>query len=269
MYRALESERPDALFHDPYARRLAGSDGDRILREMPRGRTFAWPMVVRTVIIDELITQGIEHKQVDLVVNLAAGFDTRPYRMALPSSLQWVEVDYPQTIEQKTAQLAGEQPQCKLERIGADLADDQTRAQVFERINSMGNVGLVITEGLMVYLKPEQVSEFAKDLARQAHFRYWIVDIVAPFIIKMMRRTWGKQLLSAPFLFAPEEGAGFYERLGWRLVSYRSTWREAHYYKREAASAWVWRLLFPRAWLAEKNKRTGPMTGVLMLERAT
>ena len=29
-YRALESERPDALFHDPFARRLAGVRGARI-----------------------------------------------------------------------------------------------------------------------------------------------------------------------------------------------------------------------------------------------
>jgi O-methyltransferase involved in polyketide biosynthesis len=149
------------------------------------------------------------------------------------------------------------------------LADSQVRAQIFERINSMGNVALVITEGLMVYLKPEQVSQFAQDVARQHHVRYWILDIVAPFIVKMMRRTWGRQLHRAPFLFAPEEGAGFYERFGWRLVSYRSTWRESQRYKREPATAWVWRILFPRAWRAEENKRSGPMTGVLMLERMT
>ncbi len=30
-----------------------------------------------------------------MVVNLAAGLDTRPYRMALPAALQWSEVDLP------------------------------------------------------------------------------------------------------------------------------------------------------------------------------
>ena len=37
-YRAMESERPDALFHDPYARRLAGERGEQIVRSLPRGR---------------------------------------------------------------------------------------------------------------------------------------------------------------------------------------------------------------------------------------
>jgi O-methyltransferase involved in polyketide biosynthesis len=36
-YRALESERPDALFRDPFARRLAGERGARITE----GNTFA------------------------------------------------------------------------------------------------------------------------------------------------------------------------------------------------------------------------------------
>ena len=52
MYRAFESERPDALFRDPYARRLAGERGDAIVRTLPRGRSLAWPMVVRTAAMD-------------------------------------------------------------------------------------------------------------------------------------------------------------------------------------------------------------------------
>src|SRR6266567_1544795 len=48
LYRAMESERPDALFRDPYARKLAGERGERILASMRRGRAWAWPMIVRT-----------------------------------------------------------------------------------------------------------------------------------------------------------------------------------------------------------------------------
>ena len=53
-YRAEESERRDALFRDPWARQLAGERGLRALDAMPHGRRFAWPMVVRTVLFDEL-----------------------------------------------------------------------------------------------------------------------------------------------------------------------------------------------------------------------
>ena len=52
IYRAMESERPDALFRDPYARRLAGPRGEEIVRAMPHGRAMAWPMIVRTAVMD-------------------------------------------------------------------------------------------------------------------------------------------------------------------------------------------------------------------------
>jgi len=86
LYRAMESERPDALFHDQFARRLAGPQGEEIMRRLPRAREFAWPMIVRTAVMDELILRAIERDGIDTVVNLAAGLDTRPYRLPLSPS---------------------------------------------------------------------------------------------------------------------------------------------------------------------------------------
>jgi O-methyltransferase involved in polyketide biosynthesis len=36
VYRAMEAERPDAIFRDPFARRLAGERGEEIVRSMRR-----------------------------------------------------------------------------------------------------------------------------------------------------------------------------------------------------------------------------------------
>src|SRR2546421_8179052 len=91
----MESERPDALFHDPYARKLAGERGERILASMRKGRAWAWPMIVRTAVMDELILRAIQRDGVGMVLNLAAGLDTRPYRLALPPALRWVEGRFP------------------------------------------------------------------------------------------------------------------------------------------------------------------------------
>jgi O-methyltransferase involved in polyketide biosynthesis len=41
VYRAMETARPDALFHDPYAARLAGEKGEAIVDQMKRATT-AW-----------------------------------------------------------------------------------------------------------------------------------------------------------------------------------------------------------------------------------
>jgi hypothetical protein len=82
-HRANESARPDALFHDPLAARLAGERGAEIARTLPNAHMTGWAVVMRTLIIDELILSAIA-QGVDTVVNLGAGLDTRPYRMALP-----------------------------------------------------------------------------------------------------------------------------------------------------------------------------------------
>src|SRR5256885_12074539 len=107
LYRAMESERPDALFHDPYARRLAGERGERILASMKQGRTWAWPMIVRTAVMDELILRAIARDRVDTVLNLAAGLDTRPYRLPLAPAPRWIEAGFPAGIAYKQQQLAG------------------------------------------------------------------------------------------------------------------------------------------------------------------
>src|SRR3989449_11472354 len=93
LYRAMESERPDALFHDQFARRLAGPQGEEIMRRLPRAREFAWPMIVRTAVMDELILRAIERDGIDTVVNLAAGLDTRPYRLPLSTLLRCGEAE--------------------------------------------------------------------------------------------------------------------------------------------------------------------------------
>ena len=60
VYRAKESEREDALFHDPYARHMAGERAQAIVDALPFGRLMAWSMVVRTAVIDEVVLRCIE-----------------------------------------------------------------------------------------------------------------------------------------------------------------------------------------------------------------
>src|SRR6478735_3128298 len=77
-HRAKESARPDALFHDPLAERLAGEQGHAIIAAAPRSIRHGWWLVARTKIIDDLIATAIS-QGCDRVLNLAAGLDTRPY----------------------------------------------------------------------------------------------------------------------------------------------------------------------------------------------
>ncbi len=86
-----------------------------------------------------------------MVVNLAAGLDTRPYRMALPATLQWIEVDLPGILSYKEEILASEKPACVLERVRLDLSDATARRELFTQLGRRAAKSLILTEGLIIY----------------------------------------------------------------------------------------------------------------------
>jgi len=267
LYRAMESERPDALFRDPYARRLAGARGAQILAALPRGHTWAWPMIVRTAVMDELILRAIERDGVGTVLNLAAGLDTRPYRLPLARSLRWVEVDFPDVIAYKKEQLAGERPACALQQVGVDLTDPARRRALFTEVGGAARRVLVVSEGLLVYLTRDQVAALAGDLAAQPSFAWWLIDLASPGLLKMLEKTWGRAVAgNAPFQFAPPEGTQFFQPLGWCEAEFRSTWDESLRLKRTMRIAWLWRLL-PRLYPKKKREEFRRFSGIVRFKR--
>ncbi|HXY01894.1 MAG TPA: SAM-dependent methyltransferase, partial [Candidatus Limnocylindrales bacterium] len=192
-FRAEESKRPDALFHDPYAERLEGGKGAEIARSIPEGQAHAWAWVSRTYLFDQFIRKEIENGA-DLIVNCAAGLDARPYRMELPSNLQWVELDLPDILAFKEERLAQDKPRCALERIRVDLSKASERRRVFEEVGARGKHGAIITEGLLIYLSPEEVGSLATDLAGVGSFQKWLIDIGSPGLLQMMQKSAGRAL---------------------------------------------------------------------------
>ncbi len=245
MYRARETERPDACFRDPYARLLAGERGEEILRRMPGARFSAWPTVVRTCLFDEMILRCVERDGVDTVLDLGSGLCTRPYRLPLPAGLRWIEVDLPGILSCKDEKLSGVRPRCCRESVKMDLRDLSARRAFLARIAAPSQKAVVVTEGFLGYLAEEEVASLARDLHDQAAFRWWILDLASPLLLKRLRRSYRRVLAeaNAPLRFAPEEGTGFFATLGWKEVEFRSTWEESRRLRREMPMAWIFRLL--------------------------
>lgn len=264
VYRAMETERRDAVFKDPYADRLAGERGREIVRALPRGRQSAWPMIVRTRAFDELI-EGLLPR-VSCVVNMAAGLDARPYRLDLPRSLTWIEADLPGMIEYKQAKLAGETPRCALERHAVDLTDAAARKSFLDSVCARFERVLVITEGLLIYLTEEQVRSLAQDLAARPQLRWWLLDYATPTLRDFLKKRFGDALKqgNSEFKFFPE-GAEFFRPLGWKPAEVRYTNDEARRLKREMPMAWTWRLV-SKLMPAAKRERYRTMSGYALLE---
>eukprot|EP00439_Symbiodinium_sp_Y106_P066638 s1482_g10.t2 len=100
--RYLESQRPDSLFVDPLAPKLAGPQG----MAQPMG---AWIMVPRTRFGDDLVRHHYtkRSKPCRQLVLLGAGMDSRAFRLRFPE-LRVFEVDLPILFDEKEPLLQDE-----------------------------------------------------------------------------------------------------------------------------------------------------------------
>lgn len=242
-YRAMETERPDALFRDPLAAKLAGEHGKAIVADLPRGARFGeWFIAIRTHIIDGFIRSAIDGG-IDTVVNLGAGLDTRPYRMNLPASLHWIEVDFPPIIALKEERLADETPSCRLERIALDLSETDKRRQLFAEIAAKSDKVLVLAEGVIPYLSNDAVGALADALRAETAFRYWIVDYLSPQARHHRRRRENRmKMKNAPFIFDPDDYFSFFQKHGWQAKETLYVPQEAERLKRPIALPFVFKL---------------------------
>ena len=264
VYRARETDRRDAVFTDPFARALAGDRGEQIANAIPFGDKNEWAFIARTFAFDQMIDRAIGDG-VDLVVNLAAGLDARPYRMALPPSLRWVEIDLPEILDYKAEVLRSATARCALERVPLDLSNADARRGLFDRLGRTATRALVFCEGLLIYLMAHEVCALGQDLARLPSFASWIVDIASPGLLKMMQERAGALVAAAgaPYVFAPAEGPAFFEGCGWTPADVKSMLKTAHKLKRLPL------MLRMFAMLPESSGPQGdrPWSGVVLLRR--
>ncbi len=202
-------------------------------------------MIVRTAIMDEFITRTIIQDNVDTIVNLAAGLDTRPYQLELPSSLRWIEVDLPDILDYKESKLTGFSPNCRLERKKVDLVEIAARKKLFEQINLAARRALVITEGLLLYLSGEDVASLAEDLHSRENFRWWTLDIATPALLGWLLNNSFRRFAEGDIQmkFAPEGGPSLFMQFGWDAAESRLVSKESRRLKREMPGMWFYRLL--------------------------
>lgn len=173
--RARESQRPDRLFDDPLATALAGPEGAEMLRlselNNPRSKQTAEYMVVRTRFLDDFLLRTVNapdspRKQ---VVMLAAGMDTRAFRLPLPPDTVFYELDQPAVLALKQELLQRIEAPAPVRRIpvAVDLLSDWIAALEtagFQRARP----AVWFLEGLLFYLKEPEVRRLLDGISQCA-----------------------------------------------------------------------------------------------------
>ncbi len=245
-YRFTESQQAKPLFNDPFAGLLIGGRGKEIAESMKETSKYTrWSVVTRTHIIDNYI-ESLVKEGIDAVINLGTGLDTRPYRMNLPKSLHWIEVDFPHVIEHKQKILKNETPRVQLERISLDLSSDNERRKMFADLGKRFKKVLILTEGVLPYLSEDQVAVLARDLKEQSSFRYWIAEYFSADIYRYFKRSRRMhKLKNAPFVFFPHDWFKFFADHGWQKNQVRYLAEESQKLGRPMPMPWWTFILKP------------------------
>ena len=170
--RARETDSPDPLIRDPYARMLvAGADAgvwekfldqamqDRIAASDPEAAALFANMLsyqaVRTLFFDTFFTNAAA-AGIRQVVILASGLDSRAYRLAWPDGTVVYEIDQPKVLEYKAATLAehGVQPTADCRGVAIDLRQDWPAALKAAGFDPARPTAW-LAEGLLMYLPAE------------------------------------------------------------------------------------------------------------------
>ena len=168
--RAMASRDERRLIDDPFAEPLVRAVGIPFFVDMLDGRldssafgddgaeraeAMIAGMALRTRFFDDYF-QTSTASGIRQAVILAAGLDSRAYRLDWPAGTVVFEVDQPAVVEFKTATLAdlGAEPTATRRTVGIDLRADWPAALAAEGFDP-GKPTAWLAEGLLIYLPPE------------------------------------------------------------------------------------------------------------------
>jgi methyltransferase (TIGR00027 family) len=167
--RAVETGREDRLFGDPWAAELAGADGMAGFQRLNGTSPDNPGLAIRTRYFDDLL-RGAVADGAEQVVLLAAGLDTRTFRLNWPSPVQVFELDLPAVTLHRERVLARlpVPPGVRRQVVSADLREDWV--ELLTRAGfSPARRAVFLVEGLLVYLPDETaVLALLSQIARMA-----------------------------------------------------------------------------------------------------
>jgi methyltransferase (TIGR00027 family) len=238
--RAHESARDDRLFYDPFADSLArvahfrspSSKGrpktvsllfdSLILRSL---RTFGSPyLAIRTRFFDDLLVRATHIANVRQVVILAAGLDTRAFRLSWPSDTHVYELDRPEVLNAKEEVLMATGTRIPHERrtLGVDLTHPSWPHELREAGYNVKQPSAWLIEGLFMYLSEAEAQALLTMTANLAAPGSWLgADLVnSAFLTSPLSRSWLRIAAThgAPWRFGADLPEALFASHGWEAA---------------------------------------------------
>lgn len=231
--RANESRRENRLFHDPWAAALAGAAGEAWYvqhADSPAMQIIA----IRVRFFDDFLLRVTEDQGVRQVVLLAAGLDTRAFRLRWPAGTRVFEMDRAEVLGEKEGILraAGARPGCERRVIAADLGTpwgDLLVQNGFHR----GRPSCWLLEGFLFYLSNDAGLAVLDQMGPLAAGGSWLgFDIPnSTTLTHAWTRNWVEMQgqRGAPFLGTMDDPAAVLSPRGWAATLVQAGDKDANF----------------------------------------
>lgn len=162
--RALETERPERLFNDPFAASLAGSEGFDLLE--PKKKIMSEDgtiyITIRTRFFDDFLSSSLS--ELHQVVILGVGMDARAYRLPWKPNVHLYELDRPEVLARKNFILKETPAKCHRHSVAANLTQSWSDLLVAAGF-LVDFPSLWLLEGVLVYLSEAEVNNLLKGIS--------------------------------------------------------------------------------------------------------
>lgn len=230
--RARESRRQDRLFEDPWAEALAGQIGADWIAQRSADSVIA--IILRTRFFDDFLQRITTQPDLRQIVLVAAGLDTRAYRLAWPEHTRLFELDQAAVLKRKQLVLdqAGAHPKCDRRAIGADLTANW-KADLLDAGFQPDRPSGWLLEGLLFYLPNETVTQLLDVVTELAATGSWLgFDVInSSMLTSPLTQTWVQMQANsgAPWIGTMDHPHEFLAARGWKATLTQAGQPDAHH----------------------------------------
>jgi methyltransferase (TIGR00027 family) len=214
-------------------------------------------ITIRTRFFDDAIQRLVSQQGIEQVVSVAAGLDSRAFRLDLPPSLIWLELDRCELLEHKARLLSalGASPVCKWSPVGTELSGPWVQDALKAGLRRCRTLWVV--EGLFCYLDASNVAGLLETIRGQSQPGDWLLtDVVGNSLLQSRESArWLATLasLGMQWRFGSDDPEGLLDAHGWKATAVAYGAPGAHF------GRWPWPVVpghkAPRSYLAVGERR--------------
>ncbi|MBB5154863.1 class I SAM-dependent methyltransferase [Saccharopolyspora phatthalungensis] len=189
--RALDNRRPDPVLGDETADRLLDEiDFDFRSLHMSSGDRMA--VILRAKQLDDWVARYLCEHPDAVVLHLACGLDSRAFRLAIPASAQWYDIDLPDVIGLR--QRLYPQTPANYRTIATSVTEQDWLDEI-----PTGRPTLIVAEGLTMYLTEADGVALLRRLVERFETGEMMFDAALPWTVSAARFSWFLQRTGATF----------------------------------------------------------------------